>query len=90
MMMEEEYMCSESESESDSENLYDEDPVFESREELERFMNSCDLSTVPPLPEESVTVSYDSSGVEYKCTCSQCEIIWSGTYQHLCCHQVKK
>ena len=45
--MEEDYLPSESEEESDGEfDLYGEDPIFKTKEDLDSFMKSCDIKMV--------------------------------------------
>ena len=73
----------------DSVDLYGEDPVFESKEELEKFMESCDLGVRNESEEEEVCYEL-TEGIENSCTCKMFEDIWSHGYEHLCCHQSEK
>ena len=83
----EESILSENEFESDdSIDLFSEDPVFQTKEELDKFLDSCNIKR-----EEK-----DYGDVNFKqhdgkeCSCELCEDIWSGEYEHLCCQQNSK
>ena len=89
--MEEDYLPSESEEESDGEfYLYGEDPIFKTKEDLDNFMKSCDVKMVKKTGIEDEFVFLQEEGVVKHCTCGSWEDIWSGNIQHLCCQQVQK
>ena len=90
MKMEENFLDFDCDSESDENcDLYGDDPVFETKEDLDAFLGSCHLEKVKPCDKE-VNVCYEHSGMEKNCTCGFCEDIWSGQFQHICCKQKKK
>ena len=84
-----------SESEDESEeafDIYGADPVFDSKEELEEFMKSCNIQLLRKDNDHDKNdpICYDTQKkIEAKCSCGNCEVIWSGDFQHICCQQIE-
>ena len=75
----------------DEDDIYGADPVFESKEELDKFMASCDIQYVKKSDCVEEKVCYEQQkGLDKLCSCGKCEDIWSGDFQHLCCQQINK
>ena len=63
----------------------------ESKEELDKFMASCDIQYVKKSDCVEDKVCYEQQkGLDKLCSCGKCEDIWSGDFQHLCCQQINK
>ena len=90
----EEFILSESEEDSDDTfDVYGADPVFNSKDELDDFMASCNIERGKKgsNKESKEKVFYEEQKkVKKNCTCKNCEDIWSDDFQHICCHQVKR
>ena len=79
----EEYVLSESEADSSGElNPYSCVPVFETEPELRDFSKTVDTKT--KVDEEDI--EYDLEAKK-ECVCHNCEDIYSGTFEHICCQQ---
>ena len=93
----EEFIISDSDSEEESEgggfDVYGADPVFQTREELNQFMASCNIQQGKKgsnlEPEEKIFFKEQKKN-QKSCTCQKCEDIWSDEFQHICCHQIKR
>ena len=62
------------------------DPVFDTPEDTQEFLRSCDIVKVRKPPPNQPSKN--------ECTCMKCEVIvWRemnlGIYEHLCCRQLK-
>ena len=62
------------------------DPTFGTKEELDKFLHGCDLQ------KDKSSDSEDTNFEEYRsvkkvCSCGKCGPIFSGEYEHICCHQ---
>ena len=85
-------------SESDEEigesfDLYDADPVFETKEDLATFLASCNIQMVDEAEDKSEEgkICYNAQKkIEKKCSCGKCDDIWSEDFQHICCHQMER
>ena len=90
----EELEFSESEDEIDDiSDLYGADPVFNTKEELSKFMASCNIEKSKKYENQhkSDTICYeDQKRIKKKCTCGKCENIWSDSFEHICCHQIPR
>ena len=75
--------------ESDIFDPYETDPVFDTTEELQEFLASCDQSKAGELDEEKIDYELHQS-VQKVCTCGQCADIWSDGFQHVCCQQTDR
>ena len=73
----------------DSGDLYDDDPIFESKEELEDFMSSSKVEKKSDENDDPISFELQSN-VNKECVCHCCDDIWSGTFEHICCQQIKK
>jgi hypothetical protein len=83
--MEEEYQLSESD-DSDSFRPYECDPIFDTKQDRDKFVKSCDIK---PAESDDDNLDY-SSNTKKICSCGKCDDIWSGTYEHKCCKQYTK
>ena len=84
----EEFQFSDSESDKSC-DLYGDDPVFETKEDLEEFLQSCDIQRGKQDVDEHICFD-QVQGIAKECTCGRCEDIWSGDFEHLCCQQNTK
>ena len=71
-------------------DLYGDDPVFETREELDSFMKSCKVEHFKNKEFEDNICFEQQEKVVKDCTCGLCEDIWSEDFEHICCQQVSK
>ena len=68
-------------------NPYQKDPVFDSTEERDSFVDSCNVVKIP--------ASLVKQPMKNVCTCEKCgdTIEWkktpAGSYEHICCRQMK-
>ena len=68
-------------------NPYRQDPTFETCEERDRFVDSCNIVKTTAVPVRQPMLNI--------CTCEKCEntIEWkktpAGSYEHICCQQMK-
>ena len=87
----EESQVSDKEFDSDeSLDLYGDDPCFQTKEELESFMRSCNIKqNEKEFVGENVFYELHKEIVR-ECSCGVCQDIWSEGFQHLCCQQVEK
>ena len=87
----EECLLSDCEFDSDeSFDLYIDEPTFETKEQLEEFMESCNLQRKnPEEPEDEVCYELQKD-TKKECSCNMCEDIWSHGFQHICCQQIDK
>ena len=89
--MAEQWQLSESEEEEQMDQFdpYQLDPTFRSNEELELFLDGCDLAKAKDSDEEEIDYEKFKS-VKKVCTCNRCADIWSGDYEHVCCQQTEQ
>ena len=77
----EEFVMSESDEEiGESFDLYDADPIFDTKEELESFLASCNIQKVDKADNkrEEEKVCYNAQKkIEKKCSCGKFDYIWS-------------
>ena len=88
----EEFQVSDSDEDVDEAfDIYGADPTFKSKEELDEFMASCKLEMSKKTERnETEEICFDAhSKIIKKCTCSNCEDIWSENFEHICCQQIK-
>ena len=89
----EDFQISESEEDSDeSFNVYGADPVFSTQKELDEFMTSCNSKRVNKSVDQvelDEVFCEKQKTVKKNCSCNKCEDIWSGSFEHICCHQIK-
>lgn len=71
----------------ENEDPFECDPTFETKSDLDAFLKTCNLKRGGDSDEEDVDFDYS---VKRECNCNICEDIFSGSYQHLCCHQYNK
>ena len=78
------------ECEKDALAPYQNEPCFDTKQDLENFMKTCEKNNVN-LSVDSEDENVDTAnwvGLEKNCTCGLCDEIKSGEFQHLCCQQV--
>jgi hypothetical protein len=88
---EEQWQLSDSEEEELIDNFdpYENDPTFDTSQELRDFLRSCDNAKARDSDEEDIDYkSYES--VKKICSCGKCEDIWSGSFEHVCCQQTDR
>ena len=67
---------------------FDSDPLpFQSKEQLDKFMKSCNIKPAENTDEEDV--DFTAKFVKH-CSCEKCVDMYSGSYEHICCHQYSK
>ena len=81
------YNLSDSEVESDCFDPYECDPVFQTKEELDKFLKTCNIQKNVDSDDEDIDYVFK---VKKKCSCGQCADIYSGNYEHICCQQYSK
>jgi hypothetical protein len=62
-------------------------PPFKSKEELDKFMKTCNIKPADNSDNEDVNFM---TVLTKSCTCDKCVDMWSGDYEHICCHQYSK
>ena len=85
----EESQVSDNEFDSDeSLDLFGDDPCFDTKEELDLFLKSCNIAK---KEKDFENVCFElQNKIDKECSCDVCEDIWSGGFQHLCCQQIEK
>ena len=74
----------------DSMDLFGDDPCFETEEELNSFIKSCNIQRRLNQDFEDNICIGQQKQIEKKCSCEMCENIWSGEFEHICCQQISK
>ena len=86
--MQEEIAFSDSDQDSDG-DIYGADPVFKSKEDLDKFMRSCKIQTSRTSGDKEELNFHAQRSIKKNCTCGKCQDIWSGDFEHICCQQIK-
>ena len=74
--------------EDDCIDPFDSDPLpFQSKEQLDKFMKSCNIK--PAVNSDDEYVDFTAKAIKH-CTCEKCVDMYSGSYEHICCHQYSK